>query len=173
MTEDRRRLTGLRSAVFRLACSQVYQVRAHNVGQAAQGLQGFFGNRFVYMNQRDGHAAHLLASELKPCDVDPFFPQQGPDGPDHAGNVPVMEHENIALGHGFEIEVVDLDDARVVATEYRSFDLNLLFPSLGAHRDGAGEVGGPAAFRLNDLDAALARYDRGVDIVDAGLHDRR
>ena len=105
---------------------------------------------------------------LKVGDVDLLVAEQRAEPADEARLVLVGDVEHVRAEAGFEVDALDLDDARLAVGEHRAGDRALL--PLGLHRQAdVGLVG--AALRLAhlvDLHAALARHDRRVDHVDLG-----
>ena len=57
-----------------------------------------------------------------PAMLMPLLPSIEPTAPTTPGYVVVMQDENIALRNGFEIKIIDPDDARVFLAEDGAFN---------------------------------------------------
>src|SRR5205809_2579798 len=99
---------------------QTQELRRDDLGQRPQLGEHLGRDRLVDVDQRERHAAHALAPELDARDVDASLPEQRADPADDAGDVAVVEHQDVALGHRLHPEAVDLHHPDGVRTEHRA-----------------------------------------------------
>ena len=76
-----------------------------------------------------------------------------------------MKNENMAFGYGLEIEIVDFDDSRIVASEDGAANLDLFIFGLDFDCNRAGEITGAAALRLDDFDSPFPCHHRGINVI--------
>ena len=103
----------------------------------------FFETRFVDVSERNRVAALFAAAQLHAGDVDAVVAENGAHRADDAGHVFVLQDENIARRHRFQIKIIDAHDARVFGAEDRPFDFQVFRAVLGFNDDGAGEIADP------------------------------
>src|SRR5262245_25837599 len=102
--------------------SEAEQVRGDDVRHGAQlGERGVWDG-IVDVDERERHAAHALAAELDAGDVDRVAAEEHADVADHPGHVAIVQHEDVALGHGLHPEVVHLRQADRSGAEDRPGD---------------------------------------------------
>src|SRR5262249_12817907 len=75
--------------------SELQQRRRHDVRMCPQRGEHWIRDRIVDVEEGDRHASDRLATELEARDVDVVLAQERPDPTDDAGNVLIVQHEDV------------------------------------------------------------------------------
>src|SRR5947207_10257986 len=134
---------------------------------STESLDELVGRLAVDRERHESLAAAAAAGDRHVRDVHAGFAEHRPDPPDHAGPVvvPDEDHQRRELHLDLESERAD-EPMPVVAPDRRSGDAHLLALACDLDADQVREVARGAAPFLEDLDAALGRDQRRVDVVD-------
>src|SRR5580698_1463472 len=122
-------------------------------------------NRTVHLEQAERGAADAVAPQFESGDIDPGFPEHRADSADDAGNVAIVQHQEVALGRRLDPIAVDPDQPQRAIPEHRAGDLVSTGGRAHGNRQDVAVVGGFARSNLGDLDSAIARDERGVDEI--------
>src|SRR3972149_530169 len=107
-----------------------------------------------------------VGPESEPRDIDLPLAEYRSDGAHHARHVAIMQHQEVAFGHGLDPEAVDSDETHRAVADHRAGDL--MNPGGRTHRKrkGIDVFGGLARTGLDHADAAFAGDERCVDVVE-------
>src|SRR5439155_10121777 len=132
--------------------------------------QHLIGYRLVDLHQANGILALGEAAQMEGRDIDPGIAEQHAERADEAGLVHIGYIEHMRAEFRFELDALDLDDARLAVGEYRSRHRAFHFPGPDGESDISliGAALGLAHFI--DLDAAVPRHHRCRNHVDIAQH---
>ena len=91
-------------------------------GNEASPLQHLFGERLVYLNERERALANLFAAQVEAANVDSMVADERGYAAKHARLVAIEQkkHVTLALRDGLQCETVDANYSHVTATEQRA-----------------------------------------------------
>src|SRR2546423_4312911 len=128
-------------------------------------LDGFW-NRVIDREDHDRVAPRAVAPDLHAGDVDVPLAEQRSDRADDAGAIRMPTHQEGALRHEIDAEIVELHDMRLVEQHGAADPCGTMLTG-GAQRDEVRELAGPCTALLDNGDAVGGGDSPGVDRVDA------
>src|SRR5919109_2384726 len=152
-----------------------------HAGDAANLGLNRLRNRIIDREDHHGVAARMVAADLHARDVDVLLAKERPNGPDDPGPIGMPAHQEGALWHKVDTEVVELHDVRLVEQQ-RAADPGRSVLARGLERGEVGELTCASPSLLYDSNAVRSCHGSGVDRVDAlgaepaeegGQHRRR
>ena len=95
----------------------------------------------------------------------PCSAEQGADGSHHAGNITIVEHDDVPVQDSFEVEVVDAHEPYRLITEYRAFHGMSASSAGNPHGDRIQKITRFIAARFHHTNVALSSEVRRIDVV--------
>src|ERR1019366_6512239 len=121
---------------------------------------------FIHFENAERGSSHAIAPELQSANVYSGLPEHRAHRADHTGNVAIMQHEEVTLGHRLNPVAVDPGQAQHAISEHGAGDF--VFAGTGANRErqGVDVVGDFAGARFDNPDSAFASDKWRVDVIE-------
>ena len=96
------------------------------------------------VNANNRRKVFEVAAEFQTGDIDPRSPERGADRSYDAGNVAVVQHQEVTLGRGLDTVAVNADEPDCTVTKHRSCDFMRTPRGFNRDRQGVGIVDRPS-----------------------------
>src|SRR5208283_1351200 len=146
--------------------SELEQRRRGNCRNGLEPVEDGGRHGFVHFENAQRGSSHAIAAELQSANIYSGLPEHRAHRADHSGNVAIMQHEEITLGHRLDAVAVDPGQAQRAISEHGAGDFVLA--AAGANREcqGVDVISDFAGARFDNADSAFASDKWRVDVIE-------